>query len=75
MTVATNGTVLWLEYATPRCERTVPSATEEAATTLLVAADVDPLVRQNVRPAVGGGGDVPAHPLGGPRHPLRRVRP
>eukprot|EP00168_Porphyra_purpurea_P008123 TRINITY_DN2023_c0_g1_i12.p1 TRINITY_DN2023_c0_g1~~TRINITY_DN2023_c0_g1_i12.p1 ORF type:complete len:494 (-),score=107.71 TRINITY_DN2023_c0_g1_i12:443-1924(-) len=45
-----NGSVVWMEYSAPGCTRTVGSTAAVANTTLLVSADVDPLVVQDTRP-------------------------
>lgn len=66
MPAAANGTVVAIEYAAPDCPTTVTSSEVVAATTLTVAADVDPLVKQDVRPPSAVVGSYPSTPEGKP---------
>lgn len=61
---AANGTVVSVEYASPECWLSVGSSGDVANTTLLVSADVDPLVKQDARPPSAVVVTYPATPSG-----------
>ncbi|KAK1861148.1 hypothetical protein I4F81_003732 [Pyropia yezoensis] len=61
---AANGTVVSVEYASPECWLNVGSSEEVANTTLLVSADVDPLVKKDARHPSAVVVTYPATPSG-----------